>query len=120
MQVVPITGGTVFNMAGNGRYYFGFLRDNSNDFIGNLSPYVGAGIGFSNFSGTSIGPIRIIPGGTEFLFTMNLGLEYDLTDRIGLNSDMRFNINSGPDNFHFTWQLIGARLPVLSRAARGR
>lgn len=93
MQVVPVGGGTLFNMAGDVRHHF--LGSSK------LTPYVGAGMGFSHIGGLV---------GTGFLFSFITGLEYDLDERVAVTSDMRFNLTSlTGDTFHFTWQMFGVR-----------
>jgi opacity protein-like surface antigen len=109
MQVVPVTLATVFAMAGDARYHFGFLRGNSNEFVSKLTPYAGAGMGLWHI-GADVGNLS----DNAFLFSMIAGMEYDLTDHFALTSDMRFNILGGTapainDSFYFSWQIIGAR-----------
>lgn len=109
MQVVPVTGATVFSMSGQGLYHFGFLRDSSNEFASKLTPYAGIGIGLWHL-GLDVGALS----DNAFLFQMIGGIEYELTERVGLTSEMRFNILGGTapavdDSFYFSWQLIGAR-----------
>jgi opacity protein-like surface antigen len=98
MQVVSVPGAAIFSMTGDTRYHFDFLHSKGDGFLSKLTPYAGAGMGFSTAGGFS-----------AFLFSMIGGLEYDLNERLALTSDMRFNILSGPDSFNFSWQMIGAR-----------
>ena len=49
------------------------------------------------------------PAGTAFLFSFIGGLEYDISDRVALTSDMRLNLTSFNDPFYFSWQVLGAR-----------
>jgi len=107
MQVAPVTGGTVFSIAADGRYHFGFLRSQSNDFFNKLTPYVGFGFGLAHF-----GSDFSFYSDNGALFSFIAGMEYDLTDHVALTSDMRFNAiagNSSGDSFYYSWQLIGAR-----------
>ncbi len=99
MQVVPVTGVTLFSMTGEARYHFNIMRDNKNDFLGKLTPYAGAGMGFSTAGGF----------GSGFLFSMIGGVEYDINEQMALTTEMRLNVTSLADTFYFSWQLIGAR-----------
>lgn len=107
MQVVPFTGGTLFSFAPDARYHFGFLRENSNEFVSKLTPYAGLGMGLAHV-GSDFGNASA----NSFLLAFIVGMEYDLTDKIALTSDMRFNIVAPTlvgDRFYYSWQLIGAR-----------
>lgn len=108
MQVIPVTGGTAFNLTGDARYHFGVLRTNSNEVVKKLTPYVGVGMGLGHLGPDS----SAIPGQQTFLLSLIAGLEYDLTNEVALTSDMRFNIATIDlfgDNFQFSWQMVGVR-----------
>ena len=107
MQVVPFTGGSVFTMGGDARYHLTQLESNSNQILSKLRPYVGLGMGLYHEG------LDNDVSDNAFMFSMIAGLEYGLTEKISLTSDMRFNILGGldtrDDHFFFTWQMVGAR-----------
>jgi opacity protein-like surface antigen len=99
-------------MSFDGRFYLplGSLLGNEEGILGRLVPYAGAGIGFRTYTQSAATVSNFgDPGTTDFLFDPTLGLEYDLTERLSLTTDMRFNVTSGRDNFFYSWQLLGAR-----------
>lgn len=100
MQVVPLTGVTLFSMEGDARYHFDVLRSNNNAVLSKVTPYAGLGMGFAHAGGAA---------GTAFLFSFIGGLEYDVNDHVAITSDMRLNLTSFNDVFYFSWQVIGAR-----------
>jgi hypothetical protein len=118
MQVIPVTGATIFSLAADSRYHFDFLHSQSNEFLSKLTPYAGFGFGLYHASydfpwwtgrwwwwGQDVSD-------NGALFSFIVGLEYDITDHVALTSDMRFNViagNDSPDSFYYSWQLIGAR-----------
>jgi len=107
MQVVPVTGGTVFSFAADGRYHFGFLHEQSNEILSRLTPYAGFGFGLAHFGADFV---NVSANGA--LFSFIFGIEYDVTDHIAITSDMRFNAvagNDSGDSFYYSWQLVGAR-----------
>ena len=109
MQVVPVNNFVGFSLTGEARYHFNFLQSRKG-FLGKLTPYVGGGIGLYHVGG---------PNGNlsydGLLFSFPVGIEFDLTDRIALTNEMRFNFmaaaNKGPlsDTFYYSWQMLGAR-----------
>jgi hypothetical protein len=108
LQVAPFTGGTLFSIAADGRYHFGFLRSQSNEFLSKLTPYAGVGFGLGHV-GSDFGDVS----DNAALFSFIAGIEYDVTDQVALTSDMRFNVLAGElfgDSFYYSWQIVGARL----------
>ena len=100
MQVIPVDGATLFNFAVDGRYHFKPVADKIRPYVGFGFGVAHAGFDFTDFS---------VNGA---LFAFAVGGEYDLTERLALTSDMRFNFVAGDsytDSFFFTWQMIGAR-----------
>ena len=99
MQVVPFDGGTIFNLALDGRYYFPVADK--------LAAYGGVGFGLAHV-GSDFGGFS----DNGALFSFIVGAEYDIMEQVALTSDMRFNAiagNSSTDSFLFSWQIIGAR-----------
>ena len=113
MQVVPVDHFVGFSLTGEARYHFNFLQSRKG-FLGKLTPYVGGGIGLYHVGG---------PDGDRsydgLLFSFPVGIEFDLTDRIALTNEMRFNFMAAAnknipgdrlsDTFYYSWQMIGAR-----------
>ena len=111
MQVVPVDQFVGFSLTGEARYHFNFLQSRKG-FLGKLTPYVGGGIGLYHVGG---------PNGNAsydgLLFSFPVGIEFDLTDRIALTNEMRFNFMAAAnkpaigrsDTFYYSWQMIGAR-----------
>ncbi len=111
MQVVPVDQFVGFSLTGEARYHFNFLQSRKG-FLGKLTPYVGGGIGLYHVGG---------PNGNlsydGLLFSFPVGIEFDLTDRIALTNEMRFNFMAAAnkpaigrsDTFYYSWQMIGAR-----------
>ena len=109
MQVVPVNNFVGFSLTGEARYHFNFLQSRKG-FLGKLTPYVGGGIGLYHVGG---------PSGffsyDGLLFSFPVGIEFDLTDRIALTNEMRFNFMAAAnkaglsDTFYYSWQMIGAR-----------
>lgn len=116
MQVIPVTGATVFSMTWDGRYHLGMLTDNSNDIVSKIVPFAGAGIGFTHVGFTSAPGVPSV-GANAFLFSMILGTDYNFTEHIAATSEMRFNITGGfptvagvaQEHFYFSWQIVGIR-----------
>ena len=107
MQVFAPTGGTFFNLAGDVRYHFDIVQSESDEVLSKITPYAGIGMGLAHV-GADFGPLS----DNAFLIAFIVGAEYDLTDRVALTSDMRFNVFVGHlfgDSFAFSWQIIGAR-----------
>ncbi len=96
-QAAPAGGSSTLALSFEGRAYFPLGEGEG--FLGKLAPYAGLGLGFRGYTGTTL----------DFLFPILFGAELDLTRRFSLTSDMRLNVTSGPDNFYYSWQLVGAR-----------
>jgi hypothetical protein len=80
-------------------------RKSSNDFVRELAPYLQGGIGLLYLN-------RDVRGGdiddTEFLFNLGLGLDFPLTERVSVGTQMLFNVIPGSalgEKFFFSWQL---------------
>lgn len=104
LHFAPQDGGTMVSMSLDSKYNMRF-RGNKDDAVRRLSPFFGVGFGFSHLTAG--------PGDSSFLIALITGLEYDITDQVALNSEMRFNIMADDvfrDNFYFTWQMLGARI----------
>jgi len=98
-QVAPSGGSTTIGLTADARVYLPLGK--GDNLIGKLAPYGGVGIGFRSYTNS----------GTDFLFPIIFGLEYDVSRHVSLTSDMRFNITSGDtDRFYYSWQMIGARV----------
>ncbi len=121
MQVIPFEifprgvsfDATVFTFAGDARYHLNVLHSQSNGFLSKLTPYAGLGMGLWHVGG-SVANTPLDFTDNAFLFSMLVGIEYDLNEHIALTSDMRFNILGGTapqidDHFNYTWQLVGVR-----------
>jgi len=102
LQVAPHDRGSIVSMSLDGKYGFDLSRM-KNDSARLITPYIGAGLGFTHFTRG--------PGDTSFLLSLITGIEVEMTDNIALTSDMRFNFPvSLGDTFYFSWQMIGARV----------
>lgn len=107
MQVIPVTGATVFAMVPEVIYYFGFLQNNSNEFVSNLVPYAGVGLGLSHV-GADFGPFS----DNALIVPLIVGVEYNINEHFAATSDMRFNIIGGSivnEHFYYSWQIAGIR-----------
>jgi opacity protein-like surface antigen len=102
-QVAPQSFGSIISMSLDSKYGFD-LSHLDDDLLSKLTPYLGAGLGFTHFTGG--------PGDTGFLISLITGLEYDVSDQVALTSEMRFNIVPGDyfDTFYFSWQMVGVRI----------
>ena len=111
MQVVPVNNFVGFSLTGEARYHFNFLQSRKG-FLGKLTPYVGGGIGLYHVGGRT--------GASSYdglLFSFPVGIEFDLTERIALTNEMRFNFMAAAnkpgtglsDTFYYSWQMLGAR-----------
>ena len=94
---------TTVSLSADGKVHLDLFKNASGGFQ-NFTPYAGIGIGFTHYSAGGFNE-------TNFLLPIIMGLEFDLTERIALTNEMRFNVvpPSDAETFYWSWQLIGAR-----------
>jgi hypothetical protein len=99
---------TVVSMSADARYTFQ-LTDRD-DRPSKLEPFLTGGLGFTHYSFDG-GAFRD-SSDTGFLMMLGFGVGYSVSERLGVESIMRFNIvPTGVlgDKFYYSWQLAGIR-----------
>lgn len=80
-------------------------RDADSEFVRELRPFLMGGIGLAHLDvDTRFGDVD----DTEFLFNLGFGVDYPISDRVLVGTQMLFNIVPGGvlgDKFFFSWQL---------------
>jgi hypothetical protein len=99
---------TIVSMSADGRYTFQLAGPE--DPASKLEPFVTGGLGFTHYS-VDAGASRDFSE-TGFLMMLGFGLGYSFSDKLGVESSMRFNIVPTEvlgDKFYYSWQLAGIR-----------
>jgi hypothetical protein len=95
----------------NTRYFPNLgLRASNNDFVRRVEPYIHGGLGLLHIDlDTPAGDVD----DTAFLFNTGIGIDFPISRRVTIGSQMSFNVVPGGalgENFFFSWQLITAQL----------
>ncbi len=99
---------TIVSMSADGRYTFQLAG--REDSPSKLEPFVIGGLGFTHYS-VDAGRFRDFSE-TGFLMMFGFGVGYSFSDKLGIESSMRFNIVPTEvlgDKFYYSWQLAGIR-----------
>ena len=110
MQLGVDSNQTFFTFSANLRYAFDLSQALPQfEERDKLKPFVQGGIGLAHYSTDTRGRDR---NETGFLLNMGFGIDYYLTEKIALGSNMLFNVIPGAvlgDRFVYSWQLASLR-----------
>jgi hypothetical protein len=84
-------------------------RNSSNEFVRGISPFLQGGVGLL-YMQREFG--RGDRDDTEFLFNLGLGLDFPLTERVSVGTQMMFNVIPDgvfDEKFFFSWQLANVQ-----------
>ena len=95
---------TLVAASANARLSFD-LSGSSNEALKKIKPFVNGGLGLAFVDRKFVDEVG-------FLIGLGFGVAYDITERVGVQSAMQFNIIPGGaagEKFYYTWQLAGIR-----------